>query len=87
MSEQKTVNYGEIHAYMLKKTQEYYVNPPQILVDAVLAEARSRGEELTAQEAKKQVSLIDIQRLIKAEMKEKWPEFMASIPSNSLQDR
>ena len=84
---EETVNYSEIHAFMLKKTQEYYQEPPKVLVEAVLAQARSRGENLTWNEAKKQVSLIDIQRLIKEEMKARWPQFMASIPENGLRDR
>lgn len=81
------VNYSEIHAYMLKKTQEYYAEPPKVLVEAVISEYKSRGEDISAAEAKKLVSLIDIQRFIKAEMKAIWPEFMAGIPENSLKDR
>ena len=83
----ETVNYGEIHAYMLKKTQEYYQNPPAALVEAVIRERKSRGEALSCEEARKLVSLIDIQRLVKEEMQKRWPEFMATIPSNSLKDR
>ena len=82
----ETVNYKEIHSFMLKKTQEYYVNPPAFLVEAVLAEHRSRGEQISLQEAKKRVSLIDIQRCVKKEMQEKWPEFMAAIPENPLKE-
>ena len=76
--------YPQIHAYMLRKTREYYEDPPKVLVDRVLRDARSRGETLTRQEAEKQVSLIDIQRYLKAEMQQLWPEFMGSIPDNSL---
>lgn len=83
----ETVNYGEIHAYMLKKTQEYYQDPPAVLVEAVIRERSSRGETVSYDEARKLVSLIDIQRLVKEEMQKLWPEFMATIPSNSLKDR
>ena len=82
----ESVSDREIHSYMLKKTQEYYVNPPAVLVEAVLAEARSRGEALTVEQARKQVSPIDIQRLVKQEMQQKWPEFMAGIPQNPLRE-
>ena len=80
------VSYKEIHAYMLEKTNEYYRNPPEVLVDRVLREEQEKGHALTRQEARKLVSLIDIQRYLKAEMTEKWPEFMATIPSNSLRE-
>ena len=82
----ESVSYREIHSFMLKKTQEYYLNPPAPLVEAVLAEARSRGEALTVEEAKKRVSTIDIQRLVKQEMQKKWPDFMAGIPQNPLKE-
>ena len=84
---EQSVNYSEIHAFMLKKTQEYYQNPPRVLVEAVISDYQSRGEEVTWNEAKKLVSLIDIQRYIKQEMKARWPQFMASIPENGLRDR
>ena len=80
------VSYKEIHAYMLEKTNEYYRNPPEVLVDAVLEDQKNQGHPVTRQEARKLVSLIDIQRYLKAEMTEKWPEFMATIPSNSLRE-
>ena len=80
------VSYKEIHAYMLEKTREYYRNPPEVLVDAVMKQEQKKGHAVTRQEAKKLVSLIDIQRYLKAEMTEKWPEFMSSIPSNSLRE-
>ena len=82
----ESVSYKEIHAYMLKKTQEYYVNPPEVLVQATLAKLRLQGLDPTWEEARKQVSLIDIQRYLKEEMSQKWPEFMGSIPSNGLKD-
>ena len=84
MSEQ--INYSQIHAYMLKKTQEYYQNPPEVLVQNTMAQYAMEGRVLTFAEAKKLVSLIDIQRYIKEEMSQKWPEFMGSIPSNGLKD-
>lgn len=80
----ESVSYQQIHAYMLKKTQEYYLNPPQALVDAVLCEYQKKGITLTYTEACRKVSPIAIQRLVKQEMQEKWPEFMASIPANPL---
>ena len=80
------VSYKEIHAYMLEKTREYYRNPPEVLVDAVMKQEQKKGHAVTRQEAKKLVSLIEIQRYLKAEMTEKWPEFMSSIPSNSLRE-
>ena len=80
------VSYKEIHAYMLEKTNEYYRNPPEVLVDAVLKDQKNQGSPVTREEARKLVSLIDIQRYLKAEMTEKWPEFMASLPSNSLRE-
>ena len=82
----ESVTYKEIHAYMLRKTQQYYQNPPAVLVDAVIAYQKSQGVTVTAEEAKKLVSLIDIQRYIKQEMTAKWPEFMTAIPSNSLKE-
>ena len=82
----ESVTYKQIHAYMLRKTQEYYQNPPAVLVEAVIACQKHQGVTVTWEEAKKLVSLIDIQRYIKQEMTAKWPEFMTSIPSNSLKD-
>ena len=82
----ENISYKEIHAYMLKKTQEYYQNPPQVLVQATAAKYALAGQILTPEEARKAVSLIDIQRYIKEEMIQKWPEFMGSIPSNGLKD-
>ena len=80
------VTYQEIHAYMLKKTQEYYLNPPHVLIQATAAKYALAGQILSPEEAKKRVSLIDIQRYLKEEMSQKWPEFMGSIPSNGLKD-
>ena len=80
------VTYQEIHAYMLKKTQEYYKDPPQVLVQATAAKYAAAGENITMEEARKYVSLIDIQRYLKEEMSQKWPEFMGTIPSNGLKD-
>ena len=82
-----SVTYREIHAYMLKKTQEYYTDPPAVLVKAVLEEQKAKGITLTYSEARKQVTTIQIQRLVKQEMAEKWPEFMASIPANPLRSQ
>ena len=82
----ETVTYQQIHAYMLKKTQEYYVNPPQVLIQATAAKYAAGGQILSPEEARKAVSLIDIQRYLKEEMSQKWPEFMGSIPNNSLKD-
>ena len=76
--------YSQIHAYMLQKTREYAQEPPKPLVDEVLRQARSRGETLSRDQAKKLVSLIDIQRYLKEEMKALGPEFMAGIPENGL---
>ena len=81
------VTYQEIHAYMLKKTQEYYQNPPQVLIQNTAAQYALQGRILTPDEAKKLVSLIDIQRYIKEEMSQRWPDFMGSIPSNGLKNR
>ena len=82
-----TVNYKEIHAYMLKKTQEYYQKPPKILVDAVMEKQKEKGSPVTYELAERMVTSIEIQRLVKEEMKKKWPEFMAAIPSNPLQSQ
>ena len=84
---EEKVTYQQIHAYMLKKTREYYENPPQVLIQAAAAKYAAMGQILSPEEARKAVSLIDIQRLIKEEMSIKWPEFMGSIPSNGLKDR
>lgn len=84
MSESKSVTYQQIHAYMLKKTQEYYQNPPAKLVEDVIAAYKAQGDEISYETAKERVSLINIQRCIKEEMAQKWPEFMGSIPSNPL---
>lgn len=83
---EEKVSYKEIHAYMLKKTQEYYRDPPQVLIQATAAKYAMAGQILSPEEARKAVSLIDIQRYIKEEMSQKWPEFMGSIPSNGLKD-
>ena len=83
---EEKVSYQEIHAYMLKKTQEYYRNPPQVLIQATAAKYAMAGQILSPEEARKAVSLIDIQRYIKEEMSQKWPQFMGSIPSNGLKD-
>ena len=83
---EEKISYKEIHAYMLKKTQEYYQNPPQVLIQATAAKYALAGQILSPEEARKAVSLIDIQRYIKEEMSQKWPEFMGSIPSNGLKD-
>lgn len=79
-----TINMGKLHAYMLKKTQEYYHCPPSVLVDDVIMRQKENGNTLTYEQAKKLVTPIEIQRLIKKEMHEKWPELMAQIPSNPL---
>ena len=80
------ITYQEIHAYMLKKTQEYYQDPPQVLIQATAAKFAAQGQILSPEEARKAVSLIDIQRYLKEEMSQKWPEFMGTIPQNSLKD-
>ena len=80
----ESVTYSQIHAYMLKKTQEYYKNPPAILVEAVMEGYRQKGLTISYEQARKQVTPIEIQRLIKLEMAQKWPDFMSSIPSNPL---
>ena len=84
MTASESVSYREIHAYMLQKTQEYYRNPPAALVEDVIAAFRAQGEDISWDTAKERVSLINIQRYIKQEMSEKWPEFMGGIPSNDL---
>lgn len=81
---EENVTYPEIHAYMLRKTQEYYQNPPAVLVADVIAQYHAKGIELTYDQAKSQVSLIEIQRYLKKEMTAKWPKFMSGIKSNSL---
>lgn len=81
------ISYQEIHAYMLRKTKEYYADPPAVLVEAVIARYKADGLEISYEDAAKQVSLIDIQRYLKLEMQKKWPEFMGSLPSNPLKDR
>ena len=82
----QSVTYQQIHSYMLQKTREYRLDPPAELVDALQAEASGRGEPLTRAQAREQVSLIEIQRYLRREMTEKWPEFMASIPVNPLRE-
>lgn len=82
----ESVSYREIHAYMLQKTQQYYQNPPAILVEQTRAELARKGVEVSFAEARKMVSPILIQRLVKEEMAQKWPEFMSAIPSNPLRD-
>lgn len=84
MSPSENVSYKEIHAYMLRKTQEYYVSPPAALVQDVIAAYKAQGDEISYEEAKTRVSLINIQRYLKQEMAEKWPEFMGSIKENRL---
>ena len=80
----ESVNYKEIHAYMLKKTSEYYQCPPAELVEAAMEKVKKAGLPITYEEAKKLVTPIEIQRYIKKEMQQKWPEFMTTIPSNPL---
>ena len=82
----ESVSYREIHAFMLQKTQEYYRNPPAILVEQTMADLARKGMEVSFSEARKMVSPILIQRLVKEEMAQKWPDFMSSIPSNPLRD-
>jgi len=84
MTQEETISYQQIHAYMLKKTKEYYDNPPQALVDDVIAAYKAQGEAISQEIARERVSLLNIQRYIKLEMAEKWPEFMNRIPSNPL---
>lgn len=84
MNQKEAVSYKEIHAYMIRKTQEYYRDPPASLVEDVIAAYRAQGEDISYETAKERVSLINIQRYLKQEMAEKWPEFMGTIPSNSL---
>ena len=79
-----SVNYQEIHAYMLKKTSEYYQCPPAALVEAVMEAHKADGAPITADQARKLVTPLQIQRFVKADMQQKWPEFMSSIPSNPL---
>lgn len=78
---EEKVTYQQIHAYMLEKTREYYRNPPEVLVDAVMEGCRVQGQPVSREEAKKLVNLIDIQRYLKAEMQQKWPQFMGGIPT------
>jgi hypothetical protein len=84
MASSENITYREIHAYMLQKTQEYYRNPPAPLVDDVVAAYQAQGEDISRETAAERVSLINIQRYVKQEMAEKWPEFMGAIPSNQL---
>lgn len=84
MEKESSVSYREIHTYMLQKTQEYYRNPPEALIEDVLAAYRAQGDEISREDAKKYVSLLNVQRYVKDEMARKWPEFMGSIPSNPL---
>lgn len=84
MANEETISYHQIHAYMLKKTKEYYDNPPKALVDDVIAAYKAQGEEISPEIARERVSLLNVQRYIKQEMCKKWPEFMGSIPSNPL---
>ncbi|MBO7253526.1 MAG: hypothetical protein J6V25_12965 [Oscillospiraceae bacterium] len=84
MAQNEAVSYKEIHGYMIRKTQEYYQNPPEKLVMDVIAAYKAQGEEISYEIAKERVSLINIQRYLKQEMTEKWPEFMGGIPENSL---
>ena len=84
MSQESNVSYQQVHAYMVKKTQEYYQNPPESLVDDVIAAYKAQGDDISREVAKSRVSLINIQRYLKQEMAEKWPEFMGRIPANPL---
>lgn len=84
MSSSENVSYKEIHAYMIRKTQEYYLDPPAPLVQDVIAAYKAQGDDISYEDAKTRVSLINIQRYLKQEMSEKWPEFMGSIRENSL---
>ena len=74
-------DYKEIHAYMLKKTREYCQRPPRELIEEI-----SRKKGVSYEEAEGLVTPILVQRYIKEEMKKLWPEFMASIPSNPLEE-
>ena len=82
----ETVNFKEIHAYMLQKTAEYYRCPPAELVEAVMEEEARAGAPVTREEARKRVTPIQIQRYLKAEMQKKCPEFISAIPSNPLKE-
>ena len=84
MSQENSIPYAQIHSYMLQKTQEYYQNPPESLVEDVIAAYRAQGDVISREVARERVSLLNIQRYIKKEMAEKWPEYMGAIPSNPL---
>ena len=84
MAQEERISYQQIHAYMLQKTKEYYDNPPESLVDDVISAYKAQGDEISREVARERVSLLNIQRYIKQEMAEKWPEFMGRIPSNPL---
>ena len=80
----ESINYKELHAYMLQKTAEYYQCPPKVLVEQIMEDYRCAGYPVSYEVARKQVTSLQIQRYIKQEMQERWPEFMSSIPSNPL---
>lgn len=76
-----TVNKGEAEVvrYMFRKMQEYSKNPPVELVQSVVDDYRSRGVEISIQEATEKVPMYQIVKLIEAEVKQQWPEHYESL--------
>lgn len=64
----------EIVRYVYDKYHEYTSNPPDILIQEVIAEAKDIGEVLTEEEIKARARLKVIHYLTK-EVNEKWPTF------------
>lgn len=65
---------AEVVKYIFAKSQEYTTNPPSVLVQEVIGEYASRGEEITSEEAAGKVPYARITCIIEDEVKEKWPE-------------
>lgn len=78
---------AEVVRYIFDKNDEYSSNPPAELVQEVIDEHKSRGDEITADEAAKRVSHQRITSLIEDEVKEKWPEQFESMVSKRAHNR
>lgn len=70
---------AEVVRYVFGKFQEYTENPPADLVQAVIDDYKSRGADLTNEDAVSKVPMQSIIELISAEVREQWPEQYKSL--------
>ena len=80
-SEGLRVNAGEAEVvrFVFDKIQEYTENPPAELVQEVIDEHISRGEEISEEDAARKVSFGRITYFVEEEIKVRWPEQFESL--------